>query len=71
MSEYANRLDSIRILKEKHQDVRKQNREANKEKEFDEFDWVDLFRIGLLKKQTVDVLHKVPSSLSTEECRKA
>ena len=54
MSEYLNHLDSIRIRKEKRQDVRKHNREANKEKEFDEFDWVDLFRSGLLKKQTVN-----------------
>ena len=55
MSEYVDHLDSIRIRKEKRQDVRKQNLEANKEKEFD---WVDLFRSGLLKKQTVNVLDK-------------
>ena len=55
VSEYVNHLDSIRIRREKRQDVRKQNREANKDKEFD---WVDLFRSGLLKKQTVNVLDK-------------
>ena len=46
MSGYLNHLDSIRIRKEKRLDARKQHLEANKEKEFDEFDWVDLFRIA-------------------------
>ena len=51
-------FDRIRIRKEKCQDVRKQNRETNKENDFDEFDWVDLFWSGLLKTQTLNVLDK-------------
>ena len=58
VADYRNHLDGIRIRREKRQDVRKQNREANNEKDFDEFDWVDLFQSGLLKKQTVNVLDK-------------
>ena len=53
VSDYRYHLDGIRIpefAKKKRQDARKQNREANKEKESDEFDWVDLFQSGLLKK---------------------
>ena len=38
--------------------MRKHNREGSEEKEFDEFDWVGLFRSGLLKKQTVNVLDR-------------